>query len=217
MLTQLVDLSHTISNGLKTYPGMPSPEIEPHMDHEASRGRYEAGTVFHIARVSMVGNTGTYLDVPFHRFPDGADLAAIPLERLAALPCTVVRVPGVAVIDEESFGGVDVEGRAVLVHTGWSDRWGTDAYFDPHPHLTRGAAELLVRAGAVLVGIDAVNVDDTSGGARPVHSTLLGGGVLVVEHLSGLDAVPADGALFYAVPLKLAGVGSFSVRAFARF
>jgi kynurenine formamidase len=186
------------------------------MDHEASRAHYEAGTVFHIARISMVGNTGTYIDVPFHRFPDGDDLAAIPLERMAELPCTVVRAPGSRVIGPDAFRGLHIRGHAVLVHTGWSERWATDAYFEPHPHLTPDAAELLVREGAALVGIDSVNVDDTAGGARPVHSTLLGAGVLVVEHLRGLEAVPADGALFYAVPLKLAGVGSFSVRAFAR-
>ena len=213
----LVDLSHTIAHGTRTYPGLPAPVIGDFLSREESRGKYAPGTEFSIGRIEMVGNTGTYVDAPFHRYADGADLAGIALDRLANLPGIVVRAAGrkERALGAEIFDGLDVAGRAVLVHTGWSRLWGTEAYFVGHPYLTAEAARRLADGGAGLVGIDAVNIDGIDGGDRPVHSTLLARGIPIVEHLTGLDRVPAGDFRFFAVPAKVAGLGSFPVRAFA--
>ena len=198
-----------------TYPGLPAPEIGDHMTREDSRSHYAPGTEFHIGRISMVANTGTYLDTPAHRFVDGWDLSELPLERVVNVPLTLVHHRGPA-IDAGVLEGMHVAGRAVLFRTGWAAHWGTEAYGSRgHPHLTAEAARILVRAGAALVGIDSVNIDDTSGGERPVHSRLLEAGIPIVEHLCRLEDVPDDVlATFTAVPVKVAGMGTFPVRAF---
>ena len=198
-----------------TYKGLPAPVICDFLSREASRARFLPGTEFQIGRIDMVGNTGTYLDVPFHRFADGEDLADVALPRLAGLPGVLVRAGERMAIDADLFAGVAVRGCAVLVHTGWDRHWRTEAYFDGHPFLTETAADLLVRAGAALVGIDSHNIDDTRGRARPVHTRLLGAGVPIVEHLTGLGALPDTGFRFTAAPPKVRGFGTFPVRAFA--
>jgi kynurenine formamidase len=210
-----VDLSHTIAHGTITYPGLPAPSIADHLSREASRERYAPGTTFRIARVEMVGNTGTYIDAPSHRWDDGDDLAAMPLESLADLDGIVVdaRQLGRA-IGPSAFGAHAVSGRAVLVHTGWSRHFGTPAYGAGHPYLTREAVEALVAAKAKLVGIDSLNIDDTADLSRPVHSLLLAAEVPVVEHLRGLSQLPGSGFRFFAVPVKVKGMGTFPVRAF---
>ncbi len=212
---RLVDLSHPIEHGMVTYPGLPGPEIGAHLTFDDSAGVYAAGTEFTIGRISMVGNTGTYLDTPAHRYRDGHDLAGLPLIRCASLPAVVVAA-GPGPIDADAFAGHDVSGTAVLVHTGWDRHWGTERYGDPaHPHLTEDAATALAERGAVLVGIDSVNIDGTSDGHRPAHTVLLGAGIPVVEHLTGLADLPATGALFTAVPPAIRGLATFPVRAFA--
>lgn len=213
--TRFVNLSHTVEHGMVTYPGLPGPVIGDHLSRADSVARYAAGTTFQIGRVELIANTGTYVDAPFHRYEGGSDLADLDLASLAHLPAIVCRVPaGVRAVGPDRFAGRDVTGRAVLVHTGWDRHWRTAAYGQGHPFLTRGAAELLRDRGAALVGIDSLNIDDTADGGRPVHTILLGGGIPVVEHLRGLDAVPDEGFRFYAVPVKLRGVGSFPMRAF---
>lgn len=218
--TRLVELSHVVRDGLVTYPGLPGPRITDWMSREASRQRYAPGTEFQIGEITMIGNTGTYIDAPAHRWPDGADLAGVPLERLANLPGLVVRVPaGVRAVDRLLLAPYDVAGRAVLLHTGWDAHFNTPRYGDPeHPFLTADGAQWLVSAGAALVGIDSVNIDDTSpaaGGARPAHSALLAAGIPIVEHLRGLDELPPDGFRFTAAPPLIEGMSSFAVRAFA--
>ncbi len=210
----LVDLSHTISDGLVTYKGLPAPIICDYLSREASRDLYADGVEFHIGRIDMVANTGTYLDSPFHRYADGIDVAGLRLEAVADVPAVTVRAPDVS-IGETAFDGIDVRGKAVLVHTGWDRNWGSDEYFERHPHLTEGAAQWLVERGASLVGIDSHNIDDTSDMRRPVHSILLGAGTLIVEHMTGLGALPAADFRFFAVPVKVRGFGTFPVRAFA--
>jgi arylformamidase len=212
---RLVDLSHVIEAGMTTYKGLPGPAICDYWEREASRAFYDDGSAFQIGRIDMVANTGTYLDAPFHRYAEGDDLAALGLERLAALPGQIVRSDSMAV-DVEAFEGLDVAGKAVLVHTGWDRHWRTDAYFENHPFLTAPAARLLVARGAGLVGIDSHNIDDTSGRSRPVHTILLGAGILICEHMTNLGALPDEGFAFTAVPPKIAGMGTFPVRAFAR-
>src|SRR5690554_2648442 len=215
-MRRLVDLSHVVEDGMATYPGLPGPVISDHLSREASRAHYSEGTTFHIGRIEMVGNTGTYIDAPFHRYADGKDLAELALEQVADLEGRVFRAdPSRRAIGPELFGQADVRGKAVLVHTGWSSRWGTEAYFHGHPFLTAEAAAWLEQAGAALVGIDSLNIDDTSTGERPVHSTLLRAGILIVEHLCRLDELPDSGFRFHAVPVKVRGFSSFPVRAYA--
>jgi len=212
---ELVDLNHVIEHGMTTYPGLPGPEVGDHLTFDDSHGVYAAGTEFTIGRLSMVTNTGTYLDTPRHRYRDGWDVADLRLDRCVDLPAVVVAAAGE--IGPDAFAGVDVAGAAVLVRTGWDRHWRTETYGDPaHPFLTAGAATHLVDAGAALVGIDTVNIDDTRGGARPVHTILLGADVPIVEHLTDLDRLPATGARFSAVPLRVSGLGTLPVRAFAR-
>jgi kynurenine formamidase len=211
----LIDLSHVIEAGMVTYKGLPAPLICDHLSREASRALYDPGTEFQIGRIDMVGNTGTYVDVPFHRYADGEDLAAVALDRLAALPGLVVRAEGFQAVERAAFEGRDLAGRAVLVHTGWARHWRTDAYFEDHPFLTEAAAAFLVEAGAALVGIDSHNIDDTRTRGRPVHTRLLGAGVPICEHLRGFELLPDAGFRFTAAPPKVGGMGTFPVRAFA--
>lgn len=216
-MTQLVDLSHTIDPGMVTYKGLPAPLICDYLSREASRKLYVSGTEFQIGKIEMVGNTGTYLDSPFHRFATGKDLGQLSLGNLANLPCVVAHLDPTAgrSIGEMPFAPSDVRGCAVLIHTGWARHWRTNQYFEAHPHLTGPLAQWLVEAGAVLVGIDSYNIDCTDDGHRPVHTTLLGTDIPIVEHLCGLEALPRVGGRFFAVPPKITGFGTFPVRAYA--
>jgi arylformamidase len=214
---RLVELSHVIEAGMVTLPSLPGPEITTHLTREASKDTYAAGTTFEIARISMVANTGTYLDSPHHRFESGPDLAGMGLHKLAGLPAVVVRLgdsPG-RVATAAALAGYDVAGCAVLLHTGDDARFGTPDYLTGAAFLSREGAEWLVEQGAALVGIDAANIDDMSDAARPAHSVLLAAEIAIVEHLTGLEDVPTTGATFTAVPPRVVGLGSFPVRAFA--
>ena len=215
---QFIDLSHTIESGMITYKGLPAPLICDHLSREQSRSIYAPGTEFQIGRIEMVSNTGTYLDTPFHRFADGVDLSGLTLESVSDLPGMVVRVDASQsrAVDRAHFGALEVRGRAVLVHTGWDRHWRTDRYFEGFPFLTEQAAIYLRDAGAALVGIDSHNIDDTSTGERPVHTTLLRAGIPIVEHMTNLGALPLRGFHFTAVPPKISGMGTFPVRAHAR-
>ena len=216
--TRLVELNHVIAAGMTTYPGLPGPEITPHLTREASHTHYAPGVEFAIDRISMVGNTGTYLDSPYHRYADGADLAALPLGAVADLPVVVVRLAGSAQrgIEPPALATLDLAGAAVLLHTGWDRHWGTEAYGNPAPFLSEAGAQMLVETGARLVGIDSVNIDDThSGGERPAHSVLLAAGVPVLEHLTGLADLPVTGARLHAAPPRVRDFGTFPVRAYA--
>ena len=212
----LIDLSHTVEDGMITYKGLPAPVVCDYLSREASRKLYAPGTEFQIGKIEMVANTGTYLDSPFHRYADGKDLSELSLDRLANLEAVVVRwdFGRGRSIGSQVFDGLDVRGKAVLIHTGWSAHWRTDRYFEGHPFLTREAAEHLREAGATLVGIDSYNIDDTDDMTRPVHSTLLGDDIPIVEHMTGLDRLPDVGSRFFAVPVKVKGMGTFPVRAF---
>jgi arylformamidase len=215
-LPRFVDLSHTIEHGMTTYPGLPAPIICDFLSREASRAHYAPGVEFQIGKIEMVANTGTYLDSPFHRYPDGKDLARLPLDSLADLPAAVVRVPAAngRAISRKLFSGMALEGKAVLVQTGWDIYWRTERYLTGHPFLTKDAAEYLLDHGVLLVGIDSLNIDDTGDPTRPVHSALLGAGVPIVEHMCNLASLPDREFRFFAVPAKVAGFGTWPVRAF---
>jgi kynurenine formamidase len=213
----LVDLSHPITDGLVTYPGLPAAVVGTHLSREASRERYSPGTEFHIGCVSMVGNTGTYLDTPFHRDAEGWDVAALDLARVVDVPGVVLQGAPEGPTTIDALGGRDVAGCAVLVRTGWDRHFGTATYGDPrHPYVSTELANALVAGGAVLVGIDSVNIDGTATGERPVHTVVLRAGIPIVEHLHGLDALGDRAFRFTAVPAPVVGIGTFPVRAFAR-
>jgi kynurenine formamidase len=213
----LIDLSHPIEAGMTTYPGLPVPEIRQHLTREASRGHYAPGVEFRIDVITLCGNTGTYVDSPAHRHAGGADLASLPLERLVDVPAVRIDVTGVGrAVTAAALRDADLAGRAVLVHTGHDRHWRTEAYAEDNPFLARDAAELLVEAGAAIVGIDSLNIDDTGDGTRPAHSLLLGAGIPIVEHLTNLGAVPATGARFTALPMPGVDLVTAPVRAVAR-
>jgi len=216
-VTKLIDLSHTLEAGMMTYKGLPAPVVCDYLSREASRKIYSANTEFQIGRIEMVGNTGTYVDSPFHRYANGKDLAQLPLSSLADLELVVAHIEPQSArgIDRVPFLKSDLKGKALLIHTGWARHWRTDAYFEGFPYLTGRLAQWLKDAGVVLVGIDSHNIDCTDTGERPVHSTLLGADIPIVEHLRGLETVPEQGARFFAVPPKVSGFGTFPVRAFA--
>ena len=215
-MKSFVDVSHTVENGLITYAGMPPPVICDFLSREDSRKHYAEGTEFQIGRIDMVANTGTYVDSPFHRYATGKDLSELPLKSLADLDGIVIRAAGQATraIDRHAFSGLDLKGKAVLLNTGWDKHWSTDEYMKGHPFLTKSAAEYLVQAGAVLVGIDSLNIDDTNDSSRPVHTILLGNEIPIVEHLCNLGHLPRRGYKFFAVPVKVRAFGTFPVRAF---
>jgi kynurenine formamidase len=214
---RLVDISHAVEHGLVTYRGLPAPVICDYLSREESRKLYADGTEFHIGRIDMVANTGTYLDAPFHRYADGKDLSELDLSSIANLPAVVVGVDAQQgrSIGEAAFEGFDLEGKAALVRTGWDANWGTDSYFDGHPFLTETAARYLADSKVALVGIDSLNIDDTDDLRRPAHSILLKAGIPIVEHLCNLKSLPSRGFRFFAVPVKVKEFGTFPVRAFA--
>jgi arylformamidase len=213
-MPRLIDLSHTIEHDLVTYKGLPAPLICDFLTREDSRRIYAPGTEFHIGKIEMVANTGTYVDSPFHRYADGRDLSEIPLESLADLDGVIVRSKGRA-ITREAFGNLELRGKAVLIHTGWDRHWASEQYFEGHPYLTADAAQYLADCGAALGGIDSLNIDDAADLSRPAHSILLRAGIPIAEHLCNLAVLPDQGFRFFAVPVKVKRFGSFPVRAFA--
>jgi len=213
----IVDLSHPLEPGMPSYPGLPEPQFETFFTHEesATRGTYAPGTTFQIASYRLGGNTGTYLDVPFHRHPDGVDLRSLPLERLVHLPGIVITSLREGPIRPGAFAGTDLRGKAVLIRTDWSDHWGSSGYFRSGPFLPAETCRLLVEAGVTLVGIDCANIDDMNDPSRPAHTLLLAAGIPIVEHLCNLDALPPAGFRFHAAPPAIAAGTSFTVRAYA--
>jgi len=217
-MTRLIDLSHVVEDGLVTYRGLPAPVVCDFLSREESKAHYGGGTSFHIGRIDMVANTGTYVDSPFHRFANGKDLSELELTSLADLPGLCVHLSADRIsrgIGPGAFNGLNVRGKAVLVNTGWARHWNTEAYFDGHPFLTRKAAQWLRDNGAALVGIDSLNIDDIDDHHRPVHTMLLGADIPIAEHLRGLEQLPPNGFRFHAVPVKVKAMGTFPVRAYA--
>src|SRR5687767_8495328 len=216
MHKKLIDLSHTVEHGMITYKGLPAPIICDFLSREDSHKFYTEGTEFNIGKIEIVANTGTYVDSPFHRFADGMDLSELPLESLVDLYGIVVHAQEFGrAIPTEAFRGVDVRGKAVLIHTGWSRHWRTDQYFEGHPFLTWETAKFLADSGAAFVGIDTYNIDDITDGTRPAHTILLGNRIPICEHMCGLENLPDSGFRFHAAPVKVKAFGTFPVRAYA--
>lgn len=211
-----VDLSFSIEDGQPTLPGvLPEVRIGAYLDHDSSRERYQGKAEFLLGRHDIPGNTGTYVDSPFHRYRDGEDLSRVGLERLAGVPGVVVDAEAKGAPIDLGLSADELRGRAVLIRTGWDRHWGTDAYFQNDPWLSAATLDLLIEGGATLLGVDFNNVDDTTDPVRPAHTRLLGAGIPIVEHLRGLDQLPRDGFRFFAVPPPIVGGASFPVRAFA--
>ena len=213
-MRRLIDLSHSVEHGMITYKGLPAPIVCDFLSREASKQKYAEGTTFHMGKIEMISNTGTYVDAPFHRYAHGSDLAQLPLESLAEMDARVFRTRE-RVNGPELFRDAEVRGKAVLVHTDWARHWRTDRYFEGHPYLTEEAAVWLKFHGARFVGIDSLNIDGTETGARPVHSILLGADIPICEHMCNLDQLPDSGFRLHAVPVKVKGFGTFPVRAYA--
>lgn len=214
-MSRFIEVSHPVAAGMKTYPGLPEPSVVVNMDYDASHERYQGSAEFFIASLHLCGNTGTYVDSPVHRYRGGTDLASLPLERLADMEAVVLDCEGERAIGPEALSDVELRYRAVLIRTGFSRHWGTPEYFsEPNPFLTAGACELLVRVGALFVGIDSLNIDDTDDLSRPAHTQLLGAGIPVCEHMTNLAAVPASKGRLHAVPIAWLGGASFPVRAY---
>ncbi len=221
----LIDLSHAITDGMITYPGIPGPRLGSHLTFEESAGHYAPGTEFSIGTIAMAANTGTYLDTPAHRFRGATDLSTMPLARMVNLAAVVLSplvsrtdelpVDGRPEIGDLGIDGLDLAGKAVLIHTGHARRWGTDDYLTNHPFLNRLAVQQLIAADVALVGIDSLNIDGTHTGERPAHTGLLAAGIPIVEHLTNLDLLPTSGSRFFAPPPKVVGMATFTVRAFA--
>ena len=217
MSRRFVDLSHEIVDGMTTHPGIPGPTITTFLSYEESAARYAPGTRFQIGRIDLVANTGTYIDTPAHRFEGGADLGDLALDAVVDVPGIVVECRGRPdlAVGPDAFEGMTVEGRAVLLRTGWDAHWGTPAYLSDHPFLTEAGATWLVEHRAALVGIDSLNIDSLSDSTRPAHTIILGAGIPLVEHLTGLEALPDEGFRFFAVPPRIRGMATFPIRAFA--
>ena len=213
---KLIDLSHEVEHGMITYKGLPAPIICDFLSREESRKHYAQGTEFNIGKIEMVANTGTYVDSPFHRFADGIDLSELPLESLVDLAGVVVRVQEFGrAIPAEALHGLDLNGKAILIHTDWAHHWRTEQYFEGHPFLTRDAAQFLADSGAAFVGIDTYNIDDITDGTRPAHTILLGNRIPICEHMCRLENLPDEGFRFHAAPVKVKAFGTFPVRAYA--
>jgi len=215
-MKKLIELNHVLEDGMLAFPGLPRPKIGPFLDHQASRSRYHDQAEFYLGKVEMVCNLGTYLDSPFHRYRDGNDLSQVPLERVARIPGIVLDGPissdrSIIINAKDS----ELQGRAVLIRTGWDKRWGTESYWEPGPYLSEKSIDLLIRSKATLVGVDFWNVDNTADFVRPAHTRLLASDILIVEHLCNLSALPQTGFRFYAVPVRIVRGASFPVRAFA--
>jgi len=215
MSSRFVEVSHPVVAGMKTYPGLPEPKVEVLLDYEASHERYQGKAEFFIASLHLCGNTGTYVDAPVHRYRGGTDLASLPLDRLADLETVVIDcTDSERAIGPDSLAAVELRYRAVLIRTDFSVRWGTPEYFGENAFLTADACEMLVRAGALFVGIDSLNIDDTADGSRPAHTMLLGAGIPICEHMTNLAAAPTSGGRLHAVPIAWVGGASFPVRAY---
>jgi arylformamidase len=218
MQRQFIDLSHSLEDGMETYKGLEPVHICDYWTREMSQKNYQSGTSFQIGQITMVANSGTYLDAPFHRYQDGADLSELTLNQVAELEAIKIVIPkGTTQIEPQFFNSYHIRDKAVIIQTDWSKHWGTDQYCnEQHPYLTQSAAEHLRENQVKLVGIDSYNIDNTTPNTRPVHSILLGANILIVEHLTGLDQIPNDNFIFSAVPVKVKGMGTFPVRAFAK-
>jgi len=201
---------------MTTYPGLPGPVISTHISRQESGARLGTGVSFHIGRIELVANTGTYVDAPYHVDADGVDVSGLPLERLVGVPVVVVRASGRTAVGAELLADPSaLWGTAVLVHTGWSRHWGTPAYLSGSPYLTGGFAAAVVEANVAVLGIDALNVDNIEDLSRPVHHTMLSHGIPLIEHLTNLDRIPDRGARLTALPAPVRGLGTFPVRAVA--
>jgi kynurenine formamidase len=213
---RFIEHSHQIEAGMTTYPGLPVPSVDVVLEYDESRERYASGTEFFIASLHLCGNTGTYVDAPLHRWRGAADLASLPLRRLAHLEPVLVdcRSSGERGIGPEAIPDTGLAGRAILFHTGFSQHWRTDRYLRTNPFLSEAACRKLVELEVAFVGIDSVNIDDLEDLTRPAHTVLLGAGIPICEHMTNLSALEGVRGRLHAVPIAWKGGATFPVRAY---
>ena len=215
---RLIDLSQTVEPGMPLFSSLaPQPKITTWLSHHqaSASGRYE-GCTCEITQVEFMTSLGTYLDSPFHFHPDRRTIDRLPLEMLV-LEGVKIEATGMKPrqpLGPELLEGIRVKDRAVLFETGWSVHWGRPEYLDS-PYLSEETALYLRDKGARLAGVDLMLIDDPADPRRPVHVTLLGADVLIIENLANLAALPREGFVLHAVPVKIKGAAAFPVRAYA--
>jgi len=218
---KFVELNHRITNGLVTFPGMPAVEIDAYLTREecaVDNGK----AVALIDRIRMINISGTYLDAPLHCEEDGSSIADIPLEKLVDLKTVVIRMKKEkGCFDEDDFEPIattDLNGYAILLHSGHDKRFGTDGYGEDPPYLTVEGAKWLIERGVVFIGIDSPLIDNMIARIEdgiPVHNLILSAKAVVCENLRGLEQMPDTGALLTAVPPAVE-MSSFTARVFAK-
>lgn len=216
---KFIELSHRISNGMITFPGIPAVKIDAYMDMESSAKEFGDNAGALLDRIEMVNINGTYLDAPLHRDPNGYTIADIPLEKLVDLPLEVVTMKeGNNCFDVADIKDVGEKGGAVILNSGHYYKFGTDAYAENPPYLTLEAANLLVEKGVVFVGIDSPLIDNmmTLGTIGcTVHDAILTAGGVICEDMTNLDALNGVSGTLTAVPTPVE-MASFAARVFVK-
>jgi arylformamidase len=212
---EFIDLSYPLSPETPIFPGAPPVELDvlERTEDAPAKGRRS----LNVTRLSMMVHTGTHMDAPFHFFGSGRSIDVIPLEQCVG-PALLISLPGLGPgqeIDLTNLPNLKEKlhrVRKVVLNTGWARQWGTPGYFTDHPRISGQSAEFLRECGVHLVGVDMPSVDRPP---FPAHLALLGGGIVIVENLTNLQAIGEETFQLSVVPLKLSGRDGSPVRAVA--
>lgn len=208
---KIIDLSHLFSPAMPFWPGTDAPRFTDSYIVERDG--------FAEKRIEFCTHNGTHVDAPAHILPDGRTLDDIPADRFVGRAAVLdFRRHARPEIDRSDLipwieAGSDFD--YLLLWTGWSERWGRADYFRDYPALTEPAARWAVDLGLKGLGVDAPSVDGPDSTELPVHRTLLGGGMVIVENLTNLGRVPVRGAVFSCLPWRIADGDGAPVRAAA--
>lgn len=202
---RIIDLTHRVESRAEAFPG----DSSPRMTFTARLPKDE----FNLTDLSVCVHYGTHMDAPFHFLADGITIDEIPLDWLYG-PATRIDIRKGAgeLITVEDFRPYErhlTPGARIILNTGWHARFGQPAFYKDHPDIAHPAGEYLASRQLRLLGMDlpTPNHDYT-----PIHKALMGAGVVLVESLANLDALP-ERFTFCALPLKLAGRDGSPVRA----
>ena len=206
---QPIDLTHPLAPGMPVYPGTEPPEFV--------RACTIAANGFAETRLNLYSHTGTHMDAPAHILADGLPLDAMPVSRFIGPACVLDltacagQTVGVDTIRAQRARLAGCE--FVLLRTGWGRFWGQPGYFGGYPILAVAAAAWLADLGLKGVGIDAISFDAVESRDLPVHRILLGRGLVLIENLANIEALPTTGFQLAAFPLKLRDADGSPVRA----